>query len=124
MAPAAIGTITIASASSVAYNTTSDPRLKERTGDADDAATIAAELGRRAYRGRWIADEGTGKEYVFVNSTDVEELAPYAVHGDADATGPDGEIVPQQVDYSTLVPLLFAALSQALDRIAVLEGGA
>ena len=55
-----IGSITIASASAVAYNTTSDPRLKEPTGDVADAADIVHDLGAKVYRGRWIADQGQG----------------------------------------------------------------
>lgn len=128
-ANAQIGTITIASASSVAYNTTSDARLKERTGDVADAADTVQALGRLAYRGRWIADEGAGEEWIFLNSQDVEPIASFAVTGAADAVVPaddlegraTGEIIPQQLDHGALVPLLFAALSQALDRIAALE---
>ena len=80
-----VGTITVASASSVAYNTTSDPRLKEQTGDAADAADIVQALGSKVYRGRWIADQGEGEEWVFINSTDVEPVAAFAVQGEADA---------------------------------------
>ena len=116
-----VGQITIASSTSVAYGTTSDPRLKQATGDVADAATLARTLGSKAYRGRWIADQGQGQEWVFLNSTDVQPVAPYAVQGTADAVDTEGHIVPQQVDHSALVPLLFAALAQALDRIAALE---
>lgn len=116
-----IGAITIASGTSVAYQTTSDRRLKERVGDVDDAADLVAELGAKAYRGRWIADGDQGREWVFLNSQDVEQVAPYAVNGDGDGVDDDGKVVAQQVDYSALVPLLFAALGQALDRIAALE---
>jgi len=121
-----IGSILIASSTSVQYATTSDPRLKERTGDAADAAEVVQALGRLAYRGRWKADPG-GSEWVFLNSTDVEAVAPFAVSGEADAVLPaddpynPGGIDPQQLDHGALVPLLFAALSQALDRIAALE---
>lgn len=119
-AGSAIGTITIASATSVAYNTTSDRRLKERTGDVDDALEIVAALGALAYRGRWIADEGEGKEWVFVNSQDVEPVAPFAVFGDPDGTDED-QIIPQQLDHGALVPLLLAAVSQLAARVADLE---
>jgi hypothetical protein len=124
-----IGNITIASATSTAYNTTSDQRLKERTGDALDAADLVQQLGRLAYRGRWIGDEDEGKEWMFVNSQDVQLVAPYAVQGEPDGVAGEndpsgrevGEVVPQQLDHGALVPLLLAALSQALDRIAALE---
>jgi hypothetical protein len=124
-----IGAVAVASSTSVAYNTTSDRRLKQSTGDVADAADIVQALGALAYRGRWIGDEGLGKEWIFLNSQDVEPVAPFAVSGAPDGVIPpndqfgrtEGEIVPQQLDHSALVPLLFAALSQALDRIAALE---
>ena len=48
-------------------------------------------------------------------------MAPYAVTGEKDAVQEDGSINPQQVDMSKLVPLLTAALQDALKRIEVLE---
>ena len=127
-----IGSIDIATSSSVAYKTTSDARLKTPTGDAADAADIVQALGAKVYRGRWIADGDAGEEWILVNSQDVEPVAPFAVWGAGDAVataedvaaeraGEAGEIVPQQLDHGALVPLLLAALSQALDRIAALE---
>lgn len=129
---ATIGRIEIATASSVSYVTTSDARLKERTGDVADATELVRQLGGLAYRGRWIADEGGGEEWVFLNSQDVEVVAPYAVSGAPDAVvgadDPDGraegEVEPQGLDAAALVPLLFAALAQAIERIDALEGGA
>jgi hypothetical protein len=129
-----IGSITIATASTVAYNTSSDARLKEPTGDVADAAAIVQALGSLAYRGRWKDDiaEGIGEEWVFVNSQDVQLLAPFAVTGEPDAVttqddvdaglaGEPGQIIPQQLNHGALVPLLLAALAQALDRIDTLE---
>jgi hypothetical protein len=127
-----VGSIQIASGTSISYNTTSDRRLKTATGDVADAAAIVQALGARAYRGRWIADGDTGEEWVFVNSQDVEPVAPWAVHGAGDATatqddvdagraGAVGDIIPQQLDHGALVPLLIAALAQALERIDALE---
>jgi len=120
----AIGSVSIASASSVAFNTTSDARLKEPTGDADDALAIVTELGAKAYRGRWIADQGAGDEWIFVNSQDVEPLLPFAVTGAADARTDDGAIEPQQLDAGSLVPVLLAAVSQLSARVAALEAAA
>ena len=125
------GAIVAKTSGTVAYNTTSDRRLKQPTGSADDAADIIQQLGRLAYRGRWIGDDD-GDEWVFINSQDVEPLAPFAVSGDPDGVATDadvdagyaaevGGIIPQQLDSGSLVPLLIAALSQALDRITALE---
>ena len=129
---AVVGSIRIATSSSVAYNTTSDRRLKQATGDADDAVNIVHDIGAAVYRGRWIADDDQGQEWVFVNSQDVEPVAPWAVSGAPDGVATDadveagragevGQIIPQQLDTGALVPVLLAAVSQLVDRVAALE---
>lgn len=118
-----IGSITIASATAVAYNTTSDPRLKETTGELTDAAQRVQTLGHAAYRGRWVGDPVEAPEWDLIDATDVAVAAPYAVQGEPDAVTDDGAIDPMQVNYGALVPLLCAALADALDRIDALEAG-
>lgn len=128
---AAIGSITIASATSVAYGTTSDPRAKTApplTRGIDTAAARVQAIGRNAWQGSHI-DPGTGDPeggdlWDFVSSHDIETHAPYAVYGERDAVDADGAPVFQQVSYGDLVPLLFAALADALDRIDALEAAA
>ena len=46
---------------------------------------------------------------------------PEAVVGEKDALKEDGSIRPQQLDNSKLVPLLTAALQEALEKIDNLE---
>jgi hypothetical protein len=58
----------------------------------------------------------------FLSSHDVEDVAAYAVYGERDAVDETGAPIWQQVSYPDLVPLLFAALANALDRIDALEG--
>jgi hypothetical protein len=122
-----IGSIAIAgSMTAVVYNTTSDPRLKHVDGDASVATDAVRQLGAAAFVGRWLhpdTAEPHGPAQVMLSSHDVEDVAPHAVTGERDAVDDDGHIVAQQVDYGSLVPLLMAALSQALDRITALEGG-
>ena len=141
-----IGSVSCASATAVAYNTTSDPRLKENLGPIPDAAERVHGLGAKVFAGRWIdpdtgqAEEG-GDVWAFLSSHDVQDVAPYAVTGERDAVTPEppliddgegnmvpdpsappgGQILPQQVDYTAIVPLLTGALSQAIDRINDLE---
>jgi hypothetical protein len=88
------------------------------------------QLGRNAWQGHHV-DPVTGQPepghvWDFLSSHDVEDVAPYAVYGDRDAVDDAGQPVWQQVDFPALIPLLTAALAQALDRIAALElaGGA
>jgi hypothetical protein len=52
---------------------------------------------------------------------EVQPIVPIAVTGEPDAVDEDGNIEAQQMDYSKLVPLLTAALQEALDRIDALE---
>ena len=47
--------------------------------------------------------------------------APYAVIGEKDAVTPSGEPIYQQVDYTTLVPLLVAEIQSLRARVAALE---
>lgn len=128
---AVIGTITIASATSVAYNTTSDPRSKTApplTRGIDDAAGRVQAIGRNAWQGHHVdpdsGDAEGGDLWDFVSSHDIETHAPYAVYGERDAVDETGAPAFQQVSYGDLVPLLFAALADALDRIEALEAAA
>ena len=61
---------------------------------------------------------------------EVSTIVPEAVFGEKDAVAAEtdtqsgytlGEIKPQQLDQSKLVPLLVAALQEAIGRIEVLE---
>jgi hypothetical protein len=49
------------------------------------------------------------------------EVAPYSVMGEKDAVNEDGSIRSQGADYSKLVPLLTAALQEALTEITALK---
>ena len=52
---------------------------------------------------------------------ELQEIIPEAVAGEKDAVNPDGSISPQGIDQSKLVPLLTAALQEAIGRIETLE---
>jgi hypothetical protein len=52
---------------------------------------------------------------------EVQQIVPEAVVGEKDATNEDGTIKPQGIDQSKLVPLLTAALQEAIARIETLE---
>ena len=129
-AGAEIGSISIATTGAVAYNTTSDPRLKTSppaTRGIGDAAERVRQFGGAAWEGQWIdteTGEAAGETWDLLSSHDVEDVAPYAVTGERDAVDGDGNPVYQQVNYPALVPLLFAALSDALERIEALEAAA
>lgn len=121
-----IGTVTIASTSTVAYNTSSDPRAKQVDGPVDDAAGIVARLGGKAFVGRWIGDDGEpgGDPWVLLSSHDVEDEAPWLVTGERDAVDADGNPSYQMVNFPAAVPLLCAAISELVARIEALEAAA
>lgn len=105
-----IGRIEVASASTVAYMTSSGAALKERVGEADDALDRVSQLGSQVYRGTWVGDDGT--EWDLLNAEDVQSVAPYLVSGEGD------EIA---LNLPGLVPMLLAAVSQLATRVAALE---
>jgi hypothetical protein len=92
-----VGSITTVG-SATGFNTSSDPRLKEMVEDlpADEAIAIVA--GLHPIKARMISDGGLQRPMWL--STEVQQVRPHAVHGDAGAVDKDGNIVAQGVDYS------------------------
>ena len=46
---------------------------------------------------------------------------PESIHGEKDAVDSEGNIIPQGIDHSKLVPLLVKTIQELEARIAVLE---
>ncbi len=98
------------SASGVAFNTTSDRRLKHDLKPFDGLATIGQ---IEVFDFAWL---GGGRSRG-VMAQDLDLVAPYAVtQGGADAADD-----PWRVDYSKLVPDLIRAVQQLAGRVAELE---
>jgi len=113
-----VGSINVAS-SSTAYNTSSDYRLKTSVSYDWDATTRLKNL--KPARFKWIAD---GESAEFVDGFLAHEAAtvvPEAVSGDKDAVDADGNINPQGMDYSKVVPLLVKTIQELEARIVALE---
>lgn len=100
----------------VAYNTTSDYRAKDIAGPIEDASSTVLNL--KPYMGTMKG--ATAERPMFV-AHETQEVAPYAVTGEKDAVDQDGNPKYQQMDHSALVPLLTAALQEALQKIEALE---
>jgi len=122
-ASAEIGTIS-SSGSNVAYNTSSDYRLKENIQPMSGALDRVTQLKPVTYT--WKADGSDGQGFI---AHELQAVVPDAVTGAKDAVDADGNPVYQGVDTSFLVATLTAAiqeLSAKLDaaeaRIAALEG--
>jgi len=95
----------------VAYNTSSDQRLKENIADADDAGSKIDAIQVRKYD--WKAD-GSHQDYGMI-AQELLEVAPEAVSVPEDSEEMMG------VDYSKLVPMLIKEIQSLRNRVAQLE---
>ena len=122
-------TISNPSSGSVTYNTSSDYRLKENEATINNALTTVKAL--KPYQFTWKHSSQIGQGFF---AHEVLETTPNSkvVSGTKDqvATADDvtsgiatavGDPIYQQVDYSKLVPLLTAALQEAVTKIETLE---
>jgi len=120
-----IGSISQNGTTAVAYNTTSDYRLKENVQPLSGALARVAALKPCTYTWKSAPDE-IGEGFI---AHELAEVCPQAVTGEKDAVNEDGSIKPQSIDTSFLVAPLTAAIQeqQAIiidltNRITALEG--
>jgi len=110
-----VGNISI-SGSATAYNTSSDYRLKT---DAQPMTGASARVqALKPVNFAWKSD-GTRVDGFLAH--EAQEVVPEAVTGTKDAVDADGNPEYQGIDQSKLVPLLTAALQEALTKIDALE---
>jgi len=107
----------VTSGSSTSFVTSSDYRLKENVIDLTGAADRVQQLGPKRFN--FIADANTTVDGFLAH--EVADIVPEAIVGEKDAVDEDGNIKPQSIDQSKLVPLLTAALQEALTKIDALE---
>ena len=103
-------------AGQVAYNTTSDYRAKTIIGPVTNSGELVDAL--KVYVGKM---NGATVERPMLIAHEAQEIAPYAVSGEKDAVDKDGNPVYQQIDVSSLVPLLIAEVKSLRQRVAELE---
>jgi len=103
--------------SSTSYDTTSDYRLKENINYDFDATTRVKQL--KPARFNFIADADTTLDGFIAH--EVTTIVPEAISGEKDAVDSEGNIDPQGIDQSKLVPLLTKALQEAITKIETLE---
>ena len=106
------------SGTSTAFTTSSDYRLKENEVVMPDALTRLGKL--KPYRFNWKSDKDTTVDGFFAH--EVAEVVPEAIVGLKDAVDEKGEINPQGIDQSKLVPLLVKAVQELSARVEELEG--
>jgi hypothetical protein len=112
-------------ASATTFNTTSDYRLKENAVSISDGITRLKTL--KPYKFNFKSDTSTVVDGFFAHEV---TAVPEAVTGTKDAVASEdndllgvkqGEPIYQTIDHSKLVPLLTAALQEAISKIETLE---
>ena len=110
------GSITT-SGTSTTFATSSDYRLKENEVAISDGLTRINQL--KPYRFNWKHDKDTTVDGFFAH--EVSEIVPEAIVGLKDAVNDKGEIDPQGIDQSKLVPLLVKAVQELSAKVTELE---
>ena len=124
-----IGSIVRGAGSSIAYNTTSDYRLKENVVDLSDAITRLKTLSPKRFN--FKSDPSITIDGFLAHEV---TAVPEAIEGEKDAVVTQamidsqeveqksvGDPIYQGIDQSKLVPLLTAALQEAITKIETLE---
>jgi len=102
---------------SVAYNTSSDYRLKENEVAISDGITRLKQL--KPYIFNFKKDPNVKVDGFFAH--EVSSVVPEAITGTKDEVDSNGDPIYQGIDQSKLVPLLVAALQEAVTKIETLE---
>jgi hypothetical protein len=113
-AGAEIGTIS-SSGSNVAYNTSSDYRLKDNVEPMVGALNTVAQL--KPVNWKWKADGSDGQGFI---AHELAEVCPHAVTGGKDAVDAEGNPQYQGIDTSFLVATLTAAIQEQQTLIEAL----
>jgi len=110
-----IGTITQSGTTAVAYNTSSDYRLKNSIASMTGALAKVALLKPVTYK--WNVDNSDGQGFI---AHELAEVVPDCVTGAKDAVDKDGKPQYQGVDTSFLVATLTAAIQEQQALITTL----
>ena len=103
--------------SAVAYNTTSDYRVKDNVADMTGAIARVKQLAPKRFN--FIADDSVTVDGFLAH--EAQTVVPEAVSGTHNEVDDDGNAVLQGIDQSKLVPLLVGALQEAIAKIETLE---
>jgi hypothetical protein len=111
-----VGSISVTT-TATAYNTSSDYRLKENVVSLTGAIDRINDL--QVHRFNFISDPAKTVDGFIAH--EAQAVVPECVTGTKDEVDADGNPVYQGIDQSKLVPLLTAALQEAIGRIETLE---
>jgi len=110
------GSVTrVGTTNAVLYNTTSDYRLKE---DLQEIKGLDKVCAIKVYDFKWKDNECRMDGVI---AHELQEILPYAVHGEKDGINEDGSIKTQGVDYSKIVPILVKAIQELKAEIEELK---
>ncbi len=109
------GSITVSNFAT-AYNTSSDYRLKENVVQIENAINRLMFL--KPCRFNFISEEQVVDGFL---AHEAQSIVPEAISGEKDQIDKNGNEVYQGIDQAKLVPLLTAALQEAIERIEILE---
>ncbi len=107
----------VLNSSSTAYNTSSDYRLKENEIAISDGIERLKQLKPYKFNFKINADETVDGFFAH----EVSSVVPEAISGEKDAVDSNNNPIHQGIDQSKLVPLLTAALQEAITKIETLE---
>jgi hypothetical protein len=110
-----IGSISV-TATATAYNTSSDYRLKEDVQPMENSVDRLMTL--KPVNFAWKADGSRVDGFL---AHEAQEVVPESVTGEKDAVDADGNPEYQGIDQSKIVPLLTAALQEAIAEIGSLK---
>lgn len=111
-----LGGIRADSGTSLNYATTSDYRLKENITPLQNGIERVMQLKPCEFT--WKRNRTRSDGFI---AHEVQEIIPNAVTGSKDAVTEDGDIDPQMIDSSKMIPVLTSALQEAIQRIKYLE---
>ena len=106
------------SGNATGYNTASDYRLKENAEPISDGIYRLKKLS--AYSFNWKSDVDKKRVDGFF-AHEAQAIVPECVTGEKDAVDAEGKPVYQGIDQSKIVPLLTAAMQEAISKIELLE---
>ena len=110
------GTISHSGSTTVAYNTSSDYRLKENVKPMAGALEKVLLLKPVTYT--WIEDKTPGEGFI---AHELQEISPNCVTGEKDGLDKNGSPLYQGVDVSFLVATLTSAIQELAAKVAKLE---
>ena len=111
-----VGSINVTT-TNTSFNTSSDYRLKENVTPVSDGIARLRQL--KPSRFNFIADPNKTVDGFLAH--EVQSIVPEAINGEKDAVDADGNPSYQGIDQSKIVPLVVAALQEAIGEIESLK---